>query len=214
MFLAESNNGSIIENILYVGGTLLASLGGWKGVVALITKVRTTYQQQGMLAAGTQFVQVLGAQREFVETLYTQIRAVVKAADMKDKAVNTLLSQLPKEVIDKLKASSTTLGAQFTLDTLPAIDLAAIPFKDIVNDKLMTSAGTNDEILKSLVKSAREDEAAAKAVDRVASILGAVTGEGLNIGSKVLTGGTVSAKDVLGFVSGVGSTALGAKPSK
>jgi len=214
MFLAESNNGSIIENILYVGGTLLASLGGWKGVVALITKVRTTYQQQGMLAAGTQFVQVLGAQREFVETLYTQLRAVVKAADMKDKAVNTLLSQLPKEVIDKLKASSTTLGAQFTLDTLPAIDLAAIPFKDIVNDKLMTSAGTNDEILKSLVKSAREDEAAAKAVDRVASILGAVTGEGLNIGSKVLTGGTVSAKDVLGFVSGVGSTALGAKPSK
>lgn len=214
MWLAETNTGSVIETVGYVVGALLTSLGGWKGVMAIFNKVRTTYQNQGMLAAGTQFVQVMATQREFLETFYTQFRAVVKAADMKDRAVTELLSQLPKEVVDGLRGAKPVLGAQFTLDTLPAIDIAAIPFKDIVNDKLVKSVGVNDEVLKSLVKSAREDEAASKAVDRVASILGAVTGEGLNIGSTVLTGGTVSAKDIMGFVSGVGSTALGAKPTR
>lgn len=217
MFLADSDggsSGSVLETVLYVGGSLLASLGGWKGVVALFSRVKQTYQQNGMLAAGNQFAQVLAANREFVETLYTQFKAVVKAADTKDKAVAALLQQLPPEVIAKLRTDKTTLGASFTLDTLPAIDLAAIPFKDIVNEKLVAAVGTNDELLKSLVKSARDDEAASKAVDRVAGILGAVAGEGLNIGSKILTGGTISAKDVVGFVSGVGSTALGARSSK
>lgn len=213
-FIAEVTSSSWLETGFYVVSSLLAAAGGWKGITAAFNKVASAYKTQGMIAAGTQFVQLLGSNREFLETLYTQFKAVVKAADIKDKAISDLLKQLPKEVIDNLHKDKAVLGASFSLDTLPAIDLAAIPFKDIVNDKLIVSAGVNDEILKSLVKSAREDEAASKAIDRVASILNAITGEGLNIGSKVLTGGTVSIADILAMVSGVGSAALGAKPAQ
>lgn len=196
-----------------VVSTVAAMAGGWKGIKAIGVRLATKYRTEGAMGVMKDVPAVLGDNAQLLMTIYNQFKAVVKAIDMKEAAFQNVLKALPESALKTLRESTSTLGAQFSMGTLADIDLAAIPFKDIVNSKLVNKAGVNDEVLKALVTSARKDESAAVALDRVAAVAGAAVGEGLNIGAKVLTGGTVDIKDVVGFVSGVGSAALGAKSS-
>jgi len=201
------------------------SAGEWFGVgsavfvfitatgIPVFMKLKKVWTEKGAAGAASAVPGLLAEHRDTLGTLYRQLKAVVKAVDLKETAVSDLIEKLPDEIKkgslgDALKKMS--LGDARELSSL---DLAKIPFKDIVNSKLVKEDEVNDELLKSLVESAKKDEATNVAIDKVASTIGGVAGEGLNIATKIATGGTVSAKDVVGFLSGVGSSALGARDS-
>jgi hypothetical protein len=202
MFLAETNWFDIGTGVLSALVVLVPS-----GIV-VFKKAKKGWDEKG--AAGV--TGVLVENHKFFADLYTQFKGVVKAVSVKEEAVNDLLANISPADKDKLRAVTKMIGGA-TLDgtALPSIDIVGLAFKDIVNNKLMKEDAINDKILKSLVVSAKEDKDASEALNKVAGIAGAVVGEGLNIGAKVFTGGTVSAGDVVGFISGVGSSALGAR---
>lgn len=203
-----------LDALLGTGTAIVTALGGWQGVRRVWDMFAKKYQQEGFLAAAQNTATILGANRELIETLYDQFKAVVRSADLKDKSIAALKELIPAEKLVELDKARELAMARIDVANLPPLDLALMPFKDIVNANLVKNAEVNDKLLKQLVTAARADESAAKAVDRVAGILGAVAGEGLNLGSRIVTGGTVSASDIVGFIAGVGSTALGAKPPK
>ena len=176
--------------------------------IVVFKQAKKAWTEKG--AAGT--VGVLVENHKFFAELYTQLKGVVKAVGVKEEAINDVLSHMSEEDKDKLrKVAKVVSGATLDGTALPSIDVAGLNFKDIVNNKLIKEDAINDKILKSLVTSAKEDKDASEALNKVAGIAGAVVGEGLNIGARVATGGTVDAKAIMGFVSGVGSTALGAR---
>jgi len=202
MFLAEINWFSLLSGV-GVAAVVLVPAG-----IVVFKKAKKGWDAKG--AAGV--IGVLGENHKFFADLYTQLKGVVKAVGVKEEAINEVLAKIDPETKAKLKEATKLIGGA-TLDgsSLPAIDVAGLAFKDIVNTKLLKEDAINDKILKSLVTSAKEDKDASEALNKVAGIAGAVVGEGLNLGAKIATGGTVSAGDIVGFVSGVGSTALGAR---
>ena len=202
MFLAEINWFDLVTGIGAAALVLIPT-----GVV-VFKKAKKGWDAKGV--AGV--VGVLTENHKFFADLYTQLKGVVKAVGVKEEAIGEVLSKMTPEDKDKLRALTKTIsGATLDGTSLPAIDVAGLAFKDIVNNKLIKEDAINDKILKSLVTSAKEDKDASEALNKVAGIAGAVVGEGLNIGARVATGGTIDAKAIIGFVSGVGSTALGAK---
>jgi len=209
MFLAEINWGDLLTAGAGVIGTIVV---GIPAIMAIFKKGKKKWSEDGAFAAVKEVPNILGENHKLFADIYTQLKGVVKAVGVKEEAMQDVLSKLDPETKAKLKEATKLIGGA-TLDgsSLPAIDVAGLAFKDIVNTKLMKEGAINDKILKSLVTSAKEDKDASEALNKVAGIAGAVVGEGLNIGAKVFTGGTVSAGDIIGFASGVGSTALGAR---
>lgn len=202
LFLAEINWLDLLSGVGTAAAVLVPT-----GIV-VYKKARKAWTEEGIVGTAN----VLAENHKFFAELYTQLKGVVKAVGVKEEAINDVLSKIDPETKAKLKEATKLIGGA-TLDgsSLPAIDVAGLAFKDIVNNKLLKEDAINDKILKSLVTSAKEDKDASEALNKVAGIAGAVVGEGLNIGSKIATGGTISAGDVVGFISGVGSTALGAR---
>jgi len=196
------------ELIKYGAGALVA-LGALAPVIYGVFKKA---KKDGALEAAKTVPAVLAANHEMFAKFYKQFKGVVKAVEAKETATQDVIANLTPAERERLRETSAAISG-VTLDgtTLPAIDVAGIAFRDIVNNKLIKESEVNDEILKSLVTSAKHDESASQALNKVSGIAGAVVGESLNIGAKIASGGTVDAKDVLGFISGVGSTALGAK---
>ena len=209
MFLAEVNWSELLTAGAGVIGTIVV---GIPTILAIFKKGKKKWSEAGALAAVKEVPNILGENHKLFADIYTQLKGVVKAVGVKEEAMQDVLSKLDPETKAKLKEATKLIGGA-TLDgsSLPAVDVAGLAFKDIVNTKLMKEGAINDKILKSLVTSAKEDKDASEALNKVAGIAGAVVGEGLNIGAKVFTGGTVSAGDILGFASGVGSSALGAR---
>ena len=194
--------------------TIAASVGGFLTIAIPVgIKLYKVVKTKGIAEAAKQVPQILIENREAIGKIYRQLKAVVKAVDLKEAAISDLIEKLPEDVLSGDLGKTLKTMSLGTVTSLSSLDLAKIPFKDIVNAKLMAEGETNDELLKSLVDSARKDEATNIAIDRVASIIGGVAGEGLNIGTKIATGGTVSVSDIVGFLSGVGSSALGARDS-
>ena len=194
--------------------TIAASVGGFLTIAIPVgIKLYKVVKAKGIAEAAKQVPQILIENREAIGKIYRQLKAVVKAVDLKEAAISDLIEKLPEDVLSGDLGKTLKTMSLGTVTSLSSLDLAKIPFKDIVNAKLMAEGETNDELLKSLVDSARKDEATNIAIDRVASIIGGVAGEGLNIGTKIATGGTVSVSDIVGFLSGVGSSALGARDS-
>lgn len=181
--------------------------------IPLAMKLRKKWKNDGATEAAKAVPALAFENREAFGKLYRQLKAVVKATDLKEEAIQDLVGKLPEEIRSGDVGKSLKKMSLGDARELSSLDLAKIPFKDIVNSKLVKENEANDELLKSLVDSARKDEATNVAIDKVASTLGGLAGEGLNIGTKIATGGTVSAKDVVGVITGVGSSALGAKDS-
>jgi len=209
MYLAEID----WADLLTAGGGVVTTLIIAAPVILKIFKNgKKKWQEEGALAVAKDVPTILGENHKLFADIYTQLKGVVKAVGVKEDAIKEVLSKIDPETKAKLKEATKLIGGA-TLDgsALPAIDIAGLDFKDIVNTKLMKENAIDDKILKSLVTSAKEDKDASEALNKVAGIAGAVVGEGLNIGSKIATGGTISAGDVVGFISGVGSTALGAR---
>lgn len=212
MLLAEINWGELTTAGLGALGSLAVAV---PVIIGIFKKGKKKWQEEGALAVAKDVPSVLAENHKMFADIYTQLKGVVKAVGVKEEAVKEVLSKMSEEDKDKLRKITKTIGgAKLDGSALPAIDVAGLEFKDIVNTKLMKENAINDKILKSLVTSAKEDKDASEALNRVAGIAGAVVGEGLNIGAKVATGGAVDAGDVVGFVSGVGSTALGARSKK
>lgn len=211
MFLAEIDWGELLK---YGGGALVTIIASIPVFIAIFKKGKKKWKEEGAMAVALGVPVVLAENHKMFASLYTQLKAVVKAVSVKEEAIQDVISELDADTIAKLKEVTKTIGGA-TLDgsSLPAIDVAGLKFKDIVNTKLMKEGAIDDKILKSLVESAKADKDASEALNRIAGIAGAVVGEGLNIGAKVATGGTVDVGDVIGFISGVGSSALGARSS-
>lgn len=205
MFLAEINWVDLLYGIGAAAVVLVPS------GIAVFKKLKKGWVENGAAGVAT----VAAENHKFFADFYTQFKGVVKAIGVKEEAMEEVLSKMSPEDKDKLRAVTKKIaGAKLDGGSLPAIDVAELAFKDIVNTKLMKEGAINDKVLKSLVKSAKEDKDASEALNTVMGVAGAVVGESLNIGAKVATGGTVDAKDIFGFVSGVGSSALGAKKRK
>ena len=196
---------------LTVGGVVVSFITV-TGIPAYM-KLKKVWSEKGARGTAAAVPGILLENRESMGTLYRQLKAVVKAVDLTEEAVSDLIKHLPDDIKKGALADSLKKMSLGNAVELSSLDLAKIPFKDIVNSKLVNENEVNDELLKSLVTSARSDESTNVAIDKVASTIGGVAGEGLNIASKIATGGTVSAKDVVGFLSGVGSSALGARDS-
>lgn len=178
--------------------------------IPILRKVWTTAKEKGASEAIQSVPALLMANREALGTFYRQLKAIVKAVDTKEGAIQEVFANMPAEAKTSLKKAFDDMSAG-TARELTALDISKIPFKDIVNDKLIKEDEINDELIKSLVESARKDEATNVAIDRAASVIGGIAGEGLNLATKVATGGAVGAKDIASFLSGVLSSGMGAK---
>jgi len=196
---------------LTVGGVVVVFVTGT--AIPVFIKLKKVWTEKGASGAAAAIPGVLIEHRDSIGKLYKQISAVVRAVDTKEEAISDLIEKLPDEIKKGALGDALKKMSLGDAKELSSLDLAKIPFKDIVNSNLVKSGDTNDALLKSLVESARSEESTNVAIDKVASTLGGIAGEGLNLASKIATGGTVSAKDVVGFLSGVGSSALGAKDS-
>lgn len=203
MFLALT-----LDDWLQFGGAVLTFMTATGIPIGL--KLWKMAKERGVVETASAVPAVLMANREALGQLYRQLKGIVKAVDTKEKAIQEVFANMPDEAKAALKTTFDAM-AMGTAKELTSLDLAKIPFKDIVNDKLIKENEINDEVIKSLVESAKKDEATNVAIDKVASVIGGIAGEGLNIATKVATGGTVGAKDIAAFLSGVVSSGMGAR---
>lgn len=203
MFLLMS-----LEDWLTAGGAVVSFMTVTG--IPLARKIWTMAKEKGMAETAASVPGLLLANREALGSLYRQLKGIVKAVEVKEQAVQAVFENMPPDAKASIKKVFDDM-ASGTAKELTALDLAKIPFKDIVNDKLIKENEINDELIKSLVESAKKDEATNVAIDKVASVIGGIAGEGLNIATKVATGGTVGAKDIASFLSGVLSSGMGAR---